>query len=506
MMKILWVVLGIGVMVSDVRAREIGDIVDRAARMGEYMLGRVTALGDDVIGQRQARQQGREDRLRDLSTQLQAARNPKGTWNAARSCFDSPPPVDATRVRHLQDDIGRLESEIANEQMGINALQDRVVGTVSTIAERAADVAGTVVANRLNEQRDIAIETNRAAVTAHVNNPRLERQASADRAETTKRLKYGAVGVTASALLIMGTYFGLRHYYKPRPTIIERDDTSIRTMWEKLLKVKIPASNLSSLVLDESLEALVKAKFVGIENAIKQRLPLSNMMFYGPAGTGKTMAAQEFARYLSELGLAEHVIIRGPAFKRLDSGNKAVEMLANILRWAKSSSKKGKKPVVLVFDEAETLFADREQPEFATKLTSDLVTTMTSFLGSAISTDVMFILSTNFPNRIDKALRNRIAKVNRVRFTLPGQKQREELLQLYLDQNFTDQGFTIAPAVLKNIKTYAANMEHLVGRDIQALTAQPLYTLVSQGKTELTPELLQEAIQDSMRGEDLSAY
>ena len=345
-----------------------------------------------------------------------------------------------------------------------------------------------------------------AVAEANANQSRLTALGMASLVEGTRRLKYGLVGLTASSLLIMGAYFGLRHYYKLRPTIIERDDTSIRTMWEKLLKVKIPASSLSSLILDESLENLVKTKFIGIENAIKQGLPLSNMMFYGPAGTGKTMAAQEFARYLSELGLAEHVIIRGPAFKRLDSGNKAVEMLANILRWAKSSSKKGKKPVVLVFDEAETLFADREQPEFATKLTSDLVTTMTSFLGSAISTDVMFILSTNFPNRIDKALRNRIAKVNRVRFTLPGQKQREELLQLYLGQNFTDQGFTIAPAVLKNIKTYAANMEHLVGRDIQALTAQPLYTLVSQGKTELTPELLQEAIQDSMKGEDLSAY
>jgi SpoVK/Ycf46/Vps4 family AAA+-type ATPase len=218
------------------------------------------------------------------------------------------------------------------------------------------------------------------------------------------------------------------------------------------------------------------------------------------------MAAQEFARHLSEIGLADHVIIRGPAFKRFDNPHKAVEMLASILRWAKASSKKNKKPVILIFDEAETLFADREQPEFATKLTSDLVTTMTSFLSSAISNDVMFILSTNFPGRIDKALRNRIAKVNRVRFTVPGQKQREELLKLYLDQNFTELGFTIAPAVFKNLKTYAEKLDHLVGRDIQALTAQPLYTMLSKGKTELTPDLLEAAIAESVKKEDLSAY
>ncbi|MDQ5940803.1 MAG: ATPase family protein, partial [Candidatus Dependentiae bacterium] len=323
----------------------------------------------------------------------------------------------------------------------------------------------------------------------------------ADKEQQEARLKarkslvqYAIPALTIATILGISGYFAIRHYYQPRPTTIERADTSMLSRLDKWRGFKVPASNLDAVILEPSLAQQVIGKFAGIVLAIQKGFPLSNMLFYGPPGTGKTMAAQAFARRLHEQGIANHVIIRGPAFKRLGSPAKAQEALANILRWASKS----KLPVILVFDEAETMFADRDS-NFANEMTNDLTTTMLSFFERGIHEKMMFILSTNYPDRIDKALLNRIDGSNRVAFTVPGQKERESLLDNYLKQHLIDRGLSVSDEIRREKALLAQKMDGLVGRQIDSLVAQTIYAMLNKGNSMLDLQTLEVAVENARR-------
>jgi SpoVK/Ycf46/Vps4 family AAA+-type ATPase len=218
------------------------------------------------------------------------------------------------------------------------------------------------------------------------------------------------------------------------------------------------------------------------------------------------LAAQEFVRYLSGKKLVDHIIVRGPAVKQFNKTSEAISGLKAILRFAENSYKKHKWPVVIVFDEAETLFADRGQPEFSTEATRDLVTTITSEISAAVNKHVMFILSTNFPQRIDQALLNRIDESNRIRFEAPGQKEREDLLRLYLDEALTQEGFTVSDEVMDAIPALAKSIDGMVGRQISSMVTQSIYRLLNEGEAELTLPIFQETIAATRARKDYAAY
>lgn len=376
------------------------------------------------------------------------------------------------------------------------------------IADRAEDIyfktvekglSGLVDTMVIQEQEKVVTRREIAKVIADA--PRLERQHQADLAEGTKRQRQALLLGTGGIMLTLLTYFAARHYYQPRPIIIERTDTSMLNWLEKLRGFKVPTSNLQDVILEPELAKRVLGKFEGLTLALQKHMPLSNMLFYGPAGTGKTMAAQAFARTLYEKKLANHVIVRGPALKRLGSASKAQTALADTLRWASKS----KLPVIFVFDEAETMFADRGS-EYANEMTNDLTTTMLSFFERAINTNMMFVLSTNYPGRIDKALLNRIDPSNRVRFGVPKEQELRALLDLYLRQHIVENKFTIHTEIINEKYALAQKLEGLVGRQVDSLVAQTIYAMLAQGKTELDLQTLENSILQASQPEDLSAY
>ncbi|MEI7580947.1 MAG: AAA family ATPase, partial [bacterium] len=242
------------------------------------------------------------------------------------------------------------------------------VGNAETIAasefRRQQQLADGAVAERLRQEElrqrgdnDIRVQTTvgTALEDARTKGARAV-QGDRDAAHAARHGKIIAAGkwmLVAAALSAvggMGAYFGFRHVFKERPKIIRPQDTSISF---GLKKAKYPPSRLDKLILPPALQKSVMQKFQGMEFAITKGLPLSNMLFYGPPGVGKSLAAQEFVRSLSDKKLAHHIIIRGPAFQQFKRPGQAVSAIRAIFEAAENSYKKTKKPTIIDFEEAE---------------------------------------------------------------------------------------------------------------------------------------------------------
>jgi len=341
----------------------------------------------------------------------------------------------------------------------------------------------------INSRKDTTNNQNRLASKATI------KQTELRMAAVNKNLQLLLAGGSLATVGVLAAYFIFRKYAQTKPKIIEDGDTSIGTLFKK---AKFPEPRLDSLVLTPELEHLVRSKFEALEFAILNKLPLSNMMFYGPPGTGKTMAAQEFMRYLSRLGIADHIIIRGPAFRRFSSTSEAIEALASTIRFARHSYRKRKRPCFIFFDEADVLFADRLNPAISTDLSRNAVVTLTSLVPAAIGKDLVFIFSANNKKDFDIAIFDRVDQSNQVYFPLPGQKEREALLRLYLNEHFVKNGFAIAPDFDQSLGALSQKLEGLSGRQISSTVVQALYPLLNKGdgERELTVPVFENVICD----------
>ena len=302
-----------------------------------------------------------------------------------------------------------------------------------------------------------------------------------------------ASGITA--LAGMGGYLGLKHYFKERPKIIRPQDTSISF---GLKKAKYPRSRIDKLILPPALQKSVMQKFQGMEFAITQRLPLSNMLFYGPPGVGKSLAAQEFVRSLSDKNLAHHIIIRGPAFQQFKRSGEAVREIRAIFEAAEISYKKTKKPTVIDFEEAEILFADRGNSAISTEMSRSILNTVLGLINESVAHHIALMFTTNRKDDLDSAILDRVHISNQILFDVPEQKERETFLRQYLNDVLLEQGFEVSPDVFDAVPELARSITGLSGRQISGMITQVIYPLLNSGQVELTLPLFKEIIADTM--------
>jgi AAA+ superfamily predicted ATPase len=136
------------------------------------------------------------------------------------------------------------------------------------------------------------------------------------------------------------------------------------------------------------------------------------VLFYGPSGTGKTMAASVIANELN-LGLYR-VDLSSVLSKYIGETEKH---LARLFEQAESGN------VVLCFDEAESLFAKRTEMHDAHDRYANL---QTGYLLQRIETyPGIVVLSTNLLGNIDKAFTRRFKFI--IEYPFPGAAQRREL-------------------------------------------------------------------------------
>ena len=137
-----------------------------------------------------------------------------------------------------------------------------------------------------------------------------------------------------------------------------------------------------------------------------------SMIFAGPPGTGKTMAAQVFA---GELGLELYKVELSAVVSKYVGETE--KNLNEIFGQAQKSQ------VVLFFDEADVLFSKRTEVKEANDKYSNMEA---AFLLQKIETyDGVTILATNLIQNFDEAFKRRMKFV--IEFPFPGKEERREI-------------------------------------------------------------------------------
>lgn len=192
-----------------------------------------------------------------------------------------------------------------------------------------------------------------------------------------------------------------------------------------------------------------------------------SLLFAGPPGTGKTMAAQVLAR---ELNLELYKVdLSGVLSKYIGETQKNLREIFDEVKKSRS---------ILFFDEADVLFGKRVDVSDARDISANAQTAY--LLQKMEEYDGITILATNLMQNFDDAYKRRMKYI--IRFTFPQKEQRVLLwekvfprqmpLQKDIDIAYLADNFELSGASIKNIALNAAfiaasrqettGMEHIV--------------------------------------------
>lgn len=173
------------------------------------------------------------------------------------------------------------------------------------------------------------------------------------------------------------------------------------------LTLEKPARNLAALATTQTLVDMQKvvlgqwkhkAAFAALaKHGIR---PVDRLLFYGPPGNGKTMAAGWLAQQID----APLYRVRCEALVIAYLGQTA-KTVGELMAWLEKQPRS-----VVLFDEVETLFPSRQSMKNGGGTDREMTSAMGAFWQylDRWEAPTLFVLATNMPERLDKALLSRI--------------------------------------------------------------------------------------------------
>lgn len=172
---------------------------------------------------------------------------------------------------------------------------------------------------------------------------------------------------------------------------------------------RIPEGALSidELILEPDMRARLSKlanRMINIDEieAMGGSVP-TGVLFHGPAGTGKTVAAMALAK------ASKWAFLKSSGHDLLHSPQK----MDDLMRLAKDI-----RPCIIFIDEADDVLADRRSSIISKDVTNKLLTIMDGAGGK--TKDILFIAATNAPDLIDEAMLRGGRFTEKVAFNVPG--------------------------------------------------------------------------------------
>lgn len=209
-----------------------------------------------------------------------------------------------------------------------------------------------------------------------------------------------------------------------------------------------------------------------------------SLLFAGPPGTGKTMAAQVLAK---ELNLELYKVdLSGVLSKYIGETQKNLREIFDEVKKSRS---------ILFFDEADVLFGKRVDVSDARDISANAQTAY--LLQKMEEYDGITILATNLLQNFDDAYKRRMKYI--IRFTFPQKEQRALLwkkvfpkqmpLQTDIDISYLAENFELSGASIKNIALNAA----FIAASRQELTGMEHIMTALQHEYEKSGKILGKA-------------
>ena len=184
---------------------------------------------------------------------------------------------------------------------------------------------------------------------------------------------------------------------------------------------RIPENALSidELILEPEMRSRLRKlanRMINIDEieAMGGSVP-AGVLFHGPAGTGKTIAAMALAKASkwAFLKTSGHDLLHDP--KKMD----------DLMRLAKDI-----RPCIIFIDEADDVLADRRNSIMSKDVTNKLLTIMDGAGGR--TKDILFIAATNAPDLIDEAMLRGGRFSEKVAFNVPGDEALHEYVSKWI--------------------------------------------------------------------------
>lgn len=254
--------------------------------------------------------------------------------------------------------------------------------------------------------------------------------------------------------------------------------------WEDLVLEEEPKQLLRQACAQISFQYRVYEEW-GFQKKLAYGRGVS-MLFAGPPGTGKTMAAQVLAR---ELNLELYKVdLSGVLSKYIGETQKNLREIFDEVQKSRS---------ILFFDEADVLFGKRVNVTDARDISANAQTAY--LLQKMEEYDGITILATNLLQNFDDAYKRRIKYI--ISFTFPRAEQRKELWEKIfpeemplgedIDTEYLASNFELSGAAIKNIALnaafIAASEQKVTGMEHIMISLQQEYKKAGKtlGKEEL---------------------